>query len=490
MWFSERRWPPIEINFKANNSAANVIPPESIQNIIVNVSGVGINGEIFNARECHDANVVCDSISVPRVPAGQRLVQLLVVAENQASGDSVIYYGDVQQLIDGDTQLRISMRERGTFSSQAQLVGHYKPKSGHVAADKRLTGRVDVEVVTDPGKPDMKIGEVEMFGGKFHLFTLDSVAFKYRFTGWDQNSSFYSDIEIFQDVHGGNGFTISSFPANGKKVITFDSNEQVREERNNVYSLRDFEKKIVAFLGDSVFQACYDPTNGVYNGQAGSDSICTLNESSCTDYLEISDLIISAGADSCSGSDYRLVIKNIDDREKFYSHPGPFWRNSLDASAEALHVDSTTISWDVLDFYNVDSFDVFTIDDASFNDENIKIRGTGDGVECNALVSEGFSGPKQASQITSPFNAIRYKYDLSSSEVVAKNANRLKVVICPKDQNGKYYKSAFYYRGDNSSSATPTPTKAVISRHPYIDSGSTFFYRGVCTPMLIKLQDD
>ncbi|MCJ8278091.1 MAG: hypothetical protein HRT44_06275, partial [Bdellovibrionales bacterium] len=417
----------VKIQFAAKGVSAQSLPAEDIGTITVNVSGPGIEGKIVEQKECRDPNVVCDSLSI-QVPTGQdRLIQLLVVTnDNSATFSDTIFYGDTLTAVSGETSVPLGISALANLTNEAQIAGQYVPQSGHALAGKHLTGEVEVEV-SFPGKPTMNLGSSEMFAGWYEFFLVENISFRYFFTGWDENESKISSTEIFNDVHGGSGFELNSVQADGNKVVKFTFDGSIFEENDSgglSSNSERFENQIVAFLGASTYNACYsNPVSAGfdfgfegYNSNSTSLMCEAQSGGSCTDFLtwnEITRSLTDTEAD-CSiltpGTDWLLDINYLNYGDEFRNFRGLF---KSSAAGGLIFYDNALfeLQWFIHEDMTPPRIDVFTKVDANLDEGDLRNDNLGEGYDCSSLTSQGFVLAGSATNIS---GSNRYRYSFGA----------------------------------------------------------------------------
>ncbi len=156
-----------------------------VSRVILNVRGEGINGifsrcwSVDGDQECHHL-AGKDSLFVPDLPTGQKLVQLVIIADEELSngdrGDRfLIYYGDKDQKFEpGVVRALLTVKLFSEEDGQGVVKGRFLGTGG-----KGPTGKLDAYIVPPTGRPAMRITETEIFDGWFTAFSLYEKSFRY-----------------------------------------------------------------------------------------------------------------------------------------------------------------------------------------------------------------------------------------------------------------------------------------------------------------------
>ncbi len=156
-----------------------------VSRVILNVRGEGINGifsrcwSVDGDQECHHL-AGKDSLFVPDLPTGQKLVQLVIIADEElSSGDRgdrfLIYYGDKDQKFEpGVVRALLTVKLFSEEDGQGVVKGRFLGTGG-----KGPTGKLDAYIVPPTGRPAMRITETEIFDGWFTAFSLYEKSFRY-----------------------------------------------------------------------------------------------------------------------------------------------------------------------------------------------------------------------------------------------------------------------------------------------------------------------
>lgn len=167
---------------------------DQLTNIIVNVSGPGINPPIYFNWSRHSCqNCPAPSEIVLTVPGGQdRLIQYLGVYETSARA-MVFKYGDAKKALSQSVEtVEITASTIGSSTLQGRVFGRYLDG----AAAGGPTGSLVAQFVPPNGRPPMTLMRSRMYSGWFSLMLLDGDArFNYLlnetplFTGVNLSSS-------------------------------------------------------------------------------------------------------------------------------------------------------------------------------------------------------------------------------------------------------------------------------------------------------------
>ncbi len=177
----------------------------TLSHVIVNITGGGLKDPILKSWDlCQDClagkTVIPSPLPIDDVPAGGalRLVQVLAVYKNSASGEMIFYYGDSEKTLSAaEEKLQIDIERMGTASTliSGRVSGRYL-----TGLDSGPTSKIDIQF--DPGRagrPPLTIEEDMMVNGWFSVFMLSGVKFSYvlRSTGalmWDQKVGLDSEV--------------------------------------------------------------------------------------------------------------------------------------------------------------------------------------------------------------------------------------------------------------------------------------------------------
>lgn len=248
-------------NTKANK-AAGALGTDDIGVIIVNVSDVATKKLIKVWEWSRHSNCADPSgCSAPsqislEIPKGDRLIQLLVVEEDEAVGTMVFKYGDVSKnLQSSNEEVSITLTAAGGATMQGHVYGRYMDGSPQGGPSGYVVGKF-----TPPdNKPQMSIMRSFMFAGWFNNFmAMDGAA----------NFSYYMNGQpLFSNVN-------LSSPLLAGSTNVFRANIPERRRENSgpggvsVWEPEPQEKIIVGYFGSNVGarEACYDSTSGPISG--------------------------------------------------------------------------------------------------------------------------------------------------------------------------------------------------------------------------------
>ncbi|MGZ3722408.1 MAG: hypothetical protein ACXVA9_05730, partial [Bdellovibrionales bacterium] len=185
-------------NGSGQTKAVNAMD-ESIQVVILNITGSGISAPVFFQWDSHGATGAAFpetiTLSVPR--GDSRLIQALVVKKDLA-GLNTFYYNDVTQSIQGDnTDVTLTVVPLSTTASagDASIAGRYLDANGTGPTSKI---RVYLPIPNHPEKPQMLVdNSQEMIGGWFRVFSLDGARFQYLLA--DGRDLFGSPVGVDSD---------------------------------------------------------------------------------------------------------------------------------------------------------------------------------------------------------------------------------------------------------------------------------------------------
>ena len=482
----------IQINFNSKGVSGLSLEAKDIRTIIVNVTGPGIKKTIYSKKECHQVGEICSSIAVDQIPSGkERLIQLLVVA-NAISGDDdsgVVYYGDVLKNLSGSSlePVGISISEKARFENDSRFLGRYKPALNHPLKDKLLTGKISMAVFVESSKPDMKVGEFEIFGGYFRTFLLDSIKFKYNFSGVDMLGNSFINEPLFDDIHNGTGLNIESMtPYYGQGVAekVQYSGDIFYETANgfNANKKRKFRTQIIAFLGESISQGlCYNTPAQDYDGSQGFSSICkTVSGTSCSSYLNWSNDLtteLSAGQASCSALKWKLNPKKVNFPGQFAGFYGAITNRGL--GTPLIQYANQTLSWKTSTAFNASGgvIDVFTKNDTNFTRDSIEVKGSDQGINCSILTANGFT---KRSLLKTGTN---YRFQLTDDDLTHWQNQSLNLVFCPRKEN-QYFNTALLFQAKSFVDPDSFPSKVSIKK---IISGQSYINENACVPLEVAL---
>ncbi|MBX3023134.1 MAG: hypothetical protein KF799_15770, partial [Bdellovibrionales bacterium] len=180
---------------KAQSKGITAFSTASLTHVIVNVSGSGISGQRLKVWDANDGHTLPTEFDI-EVPSGNnRLIQVLAVYEDDASGSMNFYYGDVTQSLNPGPQsatVVVSPLSNGATSIGGQIMGRYL-----TAADSGPTGVLNIKFLPSSTKPEMLIESTLMLNGWFSAFGLSNVAFRYEVNGetlWGEPVSLNSAV--------------------------------------------------------------------------------------------------------------------------------------------------------------------------------------------------------------------------------------------------------------------------------------------------------
>ncbi len=487
--------PSVTMQFSSKVSSASA---RTIDGVLVNVSSAGVLLDAFELDcELEDCNNISFDVDSP----GSKLIQVLILTED-SSNVTYINYGDVAaNLTGGDNFFTISLRELGNFRNEADVMGRYIPSAGPMAG-KVLTGQIITNVAVEVGKPDMKVSKTEMFGGMFRLFALDSVGFKYTFTGFDRNGNFYFQRPIFNDLHDVNGLTLSSLgirPAS-PRVAHFDLGQQHYEinQDDDPFELESFDRQIMGFFGLSTAGdvLCADQLSPatLLDGQNGKGFYCKTIDpisGSCSTYFNWGEMLTNSSATGVDGasstctsspSELKVDLARIGDHgTEIMGFFGPFETTAAGTLSDLTS--SGVLSWRINSGTYLDedsAVEVFVSSDVS-NFYQGEVETDRDGIDCEALVAYGFE-----SIGTFPLNS---GADSSATIPAALQGANTGYAICPLHPDGGYYDSALVFDG-NQNDGPAFPTQVKLLKAPHLGTSVSTVNQSVCYPFLVQLVDD
>ena len=165
-------------SFNTNVGTLSLAAGAKLQHVSVTVSGTGMAVPSLASYDSHDGNSVLPSSFTVKIPSGMgRLIQLLVVYKDPATGQNFFYYGDVtQDLTGGEVPVEIPIAQIGTTGivTSGQVSGRYL-----TGVDSGPTGTVDMSFNPGAGKKPMIIETTSIVNGWFSVFMLSGVSFEY-----------------------------------------------------------------------------------------------------------------------------------------------------------------------------------------------------------------------------------------------------------------------------------------------------------------------
>ena len=408
---------------------------------------------------------------------GDNLIQILMVYDGSSSSE-LLYGDDRRAWVLGDNELTVPFHDLASLSKEARIVGRYIPKTGYPGDGRYLTGymKMSVDVASHAEvldtRPPMKLGnmQMEIFGGWTQFFVLDTVGFRYHFYGIDEAGNSYNGEDLFTDLYTGTGLTMSSAGLSSdaagnsvgstSEVAHYNLSSQYYDERDGIFELRYFEKRIVGFFGanpDGRYLCAeqLDDTT-LLDGSDHKSRVCkTVSGSDCSTYYTWGDLrssslaptALNGQSDGCSDTslEQEVDLEDVANSDgKFLGHIGPFEKDdSFEQDFFDFDPASGVLSFKIAPNVNLDEVDVyFSGDVSSFEKNDIEING---GIfDCDLLASKGFH---LADSITVTGSGL-YPADLSDETINPKSG----VAICPLrpdyvvgGENRKYFGSSLIF---------------------------------------------
>jgi hypothetical protein len=473
----------LQLNFSSKVQSLTNSP---IQFVAINVSAPDLSLVSYE-WDCYYQD--CTQLSAEVTAGSGRLIQVLVVYETDT--DSQILYGDVSQsLSGGDNRVRVELSQLASFRNEGTVAGRYRPSADHPLANKALTGEVYMWARVASGKPDMRLSKFEIFGGWIRLFVLDTLGFRYTFTGHDHQGNSFKNVALFNDLHGSNGLRMDSagIQAFGARRVTYSysGGDVFYPWGDGDVEQRPFESLYLGFFGgDNLVSLCSSSamnSTHPFNGSTGGSPIC--KNSSCTDYLLWGDITkagdVNGESDNVCVSGINTTravhLEELGSVEGMMGFLGPFLRTP-NKPAYTLDPTNNTLEWQTSGAsYLPQGIEIFAHPDAQSVQWDSISSPSGDGINCQKLPEFGFvslgrhprNGSIDVSQYLGPASSPGF-------------------ALCVPKPGGGYYQTAatlgFYGQYFESS---PYSLEIAKPLSIAIDDSYTL---DVCQPLMITVRD-
>lgn len=151
----------------------------TLGHVVINVTGSGMTAPVLFTWDGHDKTGTPPTAFELTVPKGSdRVIQVLAVYKDDASGAMIFYYGDLKKTLSAANEtadITVTALGGTAASVSGQIMGRYL-----TGESTGPTGALNIKFMPAVGRPEMLIEQSAIMNGWFSVFGLSNVAFRYE----------------------------------------------------------------------------------------------------------------------------------------------------------------------------------------------------------------------------------------------------------------------------------------------------------------------